>query len=230
MNSQHSDILVHWTSKELAGQSLSDPNVQSSYVDLLFSIYSKGLLFSQPKDPEVVVGVNVKTELPSLPIICFTELRLSQVQEHADRYGRLGIGFRREFLMTWGANPVFYMQNKNQGIVNTNLASLANNKFKGLDVFLSYIKQMGEPNSNQYPFYDESEWRMVACKLGDQWPERFVEKDGDIWFRFKPEEVLLLAVPDEAIRLKCLADHRLGGKFLKKHMPMMVDTSSCNMF
>lgn len=229
MNPQHSDILVHWTSKELARQSLSDPNVQKLYVDQLFRIYSKGLRFSQPENPEVVVGLNVMTELPTLPIICFTELRLSQVREHANRYGKLGIGFRREFLMTWGANPVFYMQNKNQGIVNTNLANLAKNKFKGLDVFLSYIKKMGEHNSNQYPFYDESEWRMVACKLGDQWPERFVEKDGDIWFDFKPEEVLLLALPDEAIRLKCLADPQLGDMFLK-HMPMMVDTKSCNMF
>ena len=231
MNSQHSDILIHWTSQELAGQPLSDQNIQNAYVDLLRSIYSKGLRFSRPKNPDVVVGVNSNTVLHTLPIICFTELRLSQAQEHAHQYGKLGIGFRREFLMTWGANPVFYMQSKNQGIVNTNLSGLAKleNKPDGLDVFLSYVKPMGEPCSDQYSYYDQSEWRIVACKFGNQWPERFVESEGDICFRFKPDEVLLLALPNEATRRKCLADPQLMDMF-KNHMPMMVDTSDCQVF
>ena len=195
---------------------------------LLRNIYSKGLRFSRPSNPDVVAGVNCHTVLPTLPIICFTELRLSQAQEHVRQYGGLGIGFRREFLMAWGANPVFYMQSKSQGIVNTNLSGLATleNKPKGLDVFLSYVKPMGEPYSDQYPYYDESEWRMVACKLGDQWPERFAEAEGDVWFRFKPEEVALLAFPNEATRRKALADSQLVDIF-DDHVPMMVDTSDC---
>jgi len=231
MNSQHSDILVHWTSRQLAGHSLSDASSQDEYVELLCSIYSKGLRFSRPNNPDVVVGVNCHTVLPTLPIICFTELRLSQAQEHSHQYGSLGIGFRREFLMTWGANPVFYMQSKNQGIVNTNLSGLVNleNKPDGLDVFLSYVKPMGEPCSDQYPYYDESEWRMVSCKLGNQWPERFEESEGDIWFRFKPDEVSLLAFPNEVIRKKCLANLQLIDVF-KNHMPMMVDTLDCHVF
>ena len=231
MNSQHSDILIHWTSQELVGQPLSDPNIQNAYVELLRSIYSKGLRFSCPKNLDVVVGVNSHTELPTRPIICFTELRLSQAQEHAHQYGSLGIGFRREFLMMWGANPVFYMQSMNQGIVNTNLSGLAplRNQTDGLDVFLSYIKPMGEPCSDQYSNYDESEWRIVACKLGNQWPKRFVESEDNVWFRFKPDEVLLLALPNEATRRKCLADPQLIDMF-KNHMPMMVDTSDCQVF
>lgn len=176
MNSNHSDILIHWTSKELSQQDLSDPKVQDTYVELLWSICSKGLKFSS-NNADVVVGVNCHTIIPTRPIICFTELRLSQTQNHARRYGSLGIGFRREFLMTWGANPVFYMQSKNQGIVNTNLNGLASLKDKpiGLDVFLSYVKPMGEPCSDQYTYYEESEWRIVASRFGSQLPERFVE-------------------------------------------------------
>ena len=225
---QHSEILVHWTSRQLARQSPSEVNIQDGYVALLRNIYLKGLRFSHPCNPDVVAGVNCHTELPTLPIICFTEIRLSQTQEHVRQYGGLGIGFRREFLMAWGANPVFYMQSKRQGIVNTNLSGLATleNKPKGLDVFLSYVKPMGEPSSDQYPYYDESEWRMVACKLGDQWPERFTEAEEDVWFRFKPEEVALLAFPNEATRRKALHDSQVVDIF-GDHVPMMVDTSDC---
>lgn len=130
--------------------------------------------------------------------------------------------------MAWGANPVFYMQSKDQGIVNTNLSGLdaLQKKSKRLRVFLSYVKPMGEAYSDQYHFYDESEWRIVACKLGDRWPERFVETEGDVWFHFKPEEVALLAFPNAATRKRALADSQLVGIF-DDHMPMMVDTSDC---
>jgi hypothetical protein len=231
MKPQHSDILIHWTSKDLAEKPLDDPTIRESYVALLRSIYSKGLRFSIPKNPDVVVGINGPTKIPTKPIICFTELRLSQTQEHASQYGGLGIGFRREFLMTWGANPVFYMQSKNQGVVNTNLSGLAllQNKPDGLDIFLSYIKPMGEPYRDQYSYFDEFEWRMVSCMLGGQLPKRYVESEGDIYFHFYPDEVLLLSLPNETIRKQCLNDHQLREMF-KQHMPMMVDTSNCQVF
>ena len=229
---EHPEILIHWTSRQLAEQDPAKSNVQDEYMALLHSIYSNGLRFTCPSTPDVVFGVNCKTELPTLPIICFTELRLSRVQEHACQYGGLGIGFRRKFLMAWGANPVFYMQSKNQGIVNTNLSGLAalQKKAKELRVFLSYVKPMGKPCSDQYHFYNESEWRIVACKLGDRWPERFVETEENVvWFRFKPEEVALLAFPNAATRKRALVDSQLVGIF-KDHMPMMVDTSDCMCF
>jgi len=130
--------------------------------------------------------------------------------------------------MEWGANPVFYMQSKNRGVVNTNLSGLASLKEKpvGLDVFLSYVKPMGEPCSDQYGFYDESEWRIVACKLGNQWPKPFVEAESTVWFHFEPEEVALLVFPNEATRKKALGDKFLAGKF-EAHLPMMVDADEC---
>lgn len=231
MNSHHSNILIHWTSKKVSGKSPSETHIQDEYVALLRSIYSKGLRFSRPKAPDVVVGVDCHSILKTKPIICFTELQLSKAQEHARRYGRLGIGFNREFLMKWGANPVFYMQSKNQGIVNTNLSGLVNseNKPDWLDVFLSYVKPMGEPCSDKYFFYDEFEWRIVGCKLGKQLPDLFVENEGDLWFRFKPKDVMLLAFPNEDTRRKAIADPKLKDIF-NDHMPMIVDTSNCHAF
>jgi hypothetical protein len=235
MNSHHSELLVHWTSRDLAKQSPEKAETQDAYVRLLRSIYSKGLRFSRPKDPDIVVGFNCHTMIPTLPILCFTELRFSQAQAHAHLYGGLGIGFRREFLMTCGANPVFYMQSKNQGIVNTNLAGLAQleeeeRKRRGLEVFLSYVKPMGEPCNNRYQYYEESEWRMVACTLNGQWPDLFVEEHPNVWFRFKPSDVALLAFPNHETRTKALADGELKAIFEKHGMPMLVDTSHCAEF
>lgn len=230
MNSHHSDILIHWTSKELSGKCPSEPHVQDEYLALLRSIYSKGLRFSHPKTPDVVAGVDCHSIIKTKPIICFTELQLSRAQAHAHRYGGLGIGFNREFLMKWGANPVFYMQSKNQGIVNTNLSGLVmKDKPDWLDVFLSYVKPMGERCSDNYLFYDEFEWRIVGCKLGKQLPGLFVEDEGDLWFRFKPKDIMLLAFPNEDTRRKALADPELMRKF-NDHMPMLVDTSNCYAF
>lgn len=230
MTALHSEILVHWTPRLLAGHSITN-ETQREYVVLLRNIYENGIRFSIPKAPDVVVGVNCHTILPTLPIICFTEIKLADVHRHTSQYGSLGIGFRREFLMRWGANPVFYMQSKNQGIVNTNLSSLAglDSKPDGLDVFLSYVKPMGEPCSDQYPYYEEMEWRMVAAKFHEQWPERFEERNGAVWFRFKPEEVTLLVLPNETTRKLAFEDHSLSEAF-KNHMPMMADTTDCGSF
>ena len=183
MNQHHSDILIHWTSKELSKKAYTDSDVQNEYIALLRSIYTKGRHFSIPKTPDVVVGVDCKSILKTRPIICFTELQLSKAQEHAHRDGSLGIGFKRDFLAKWGANPVFYRQSKNQGIVNTNLSGLVNSEDKHdwLDVFLSYVKPMGEPCSDNYIYYDEFEWRMVGYKLGKRLPILFVENKEGLW-------------------------------------------------
>jgi hypothetical protein len=45
-------------------------------------------------------------------MICFTEIRLSQAQTHAKQYGKLGIGFERDFIMDKGGRPVIYIPYK----------------------------------------------------------------------------------------------------------------------
>jgi hypothetical protein len=37
---------------------------------------------------------DIKTSIPSIPKVCFTELKISESRNHARRYGRLGIGLR----------------------------------------------------------------------------------------------------------------------------------------
>lgn len=58
----HRDILVHWTPRKWAGQPIVKSR-REEYVDLLKSIYTKGLLFTCPTSREQVVGFRTRTPL-----------------------------------------------------------------------------------------------------------------------------------------------------------------------
>jgi hypothetical protein len=227
MSRLHPEILMHCTGRRLPVQAPPD-DAQCDCVELLRGLYADGLRFSVPAEPDIVAGLRGLTVLRPLPILCFTEARLQHADAHAKRFGRLGIGFHRELLMPWGANPVFYMQSRDQGIVNSTLADLAKMEPmpRGLEVFLSYVKPMGDPCSGDMPYYDEMEWRMVAEKVDGRWPDRLVERDGCVWFPFRPEEVALLIFPDEPTRRKALADAQLSKAF-DLHTPMLLDAADC---
>src|SRR6266542_6844878 len=53
-------------------------------------------------------GLVNKFKMKRLIRICLTEIRLSQAKDHSDRYGKLGIGFTREFIANKGGRPVMY--------------------------------------------------------------------------------------------------------------------------
>jgi len=171
-------------------------------------------------------------------MICFTELRLSDVEQHKSRYGELGIGFRRNWLMYYrGANPVFYVQNTGQGVVSTNLPSIISeiHKIDGLKMFLSFVKQMSEfSESPDVPleFYDEMEWRMVLwnqAPTGVPTPKWVKWEDQTAYFQFLPIDVALIVAPNEETRKAILNDEDMK-KYFGQHLPMMVDADSCNQF
>jgi hypothetical protein len=42
---------------------------------------------------------------------CFTDIPESHLATHGEEYGRFGIGFSRETVLSWGGNPVIYLPN-----------------------------------------------------------------------------------------------------------------------
>lgn len=217
----HPDILVHWTPRKWAGQPLTNPR-RMEYVDHLKSIYTQGLWFTPTSPPETIDGYNTRTVIPPLPIVSFTELRLSQVGTHIMRYGSLGIGFRRSYLLSRGANPVFYVQNASQAIANTNLALIVQylGKTPALKVLMTYFKPMSSTPGGQLDFYEEMEWRIVAARLGKR--DVFKRVGKLIIFDFQPSDVELLVFPDTATRRLAMSDADMqalwGGTY-----PMMFD-------
>lgn len=227
-----SDILIHWTGKHLSNES-DESKVIAGYIELLTSIYAKGLRYSYETKDEVVIGAKgASTTVPKTPMICFTELRLSDVQQHTTRYGKMGIGFRREWLMRYGANPVFYVQNRNEGVVNTNLGIIVDNakKVPGLEVFLSFVKPMSEPSQDNLINYDEMEWRMVLCSLSGHNYSDWIHFEGDTpYFKFSPNDVSIIVAPDEQTR-RAILDSTEMKTYFNLHLPMMVDADKCSQF
>jgi hypothetical protein len=233
-----SEILIHWTGKHLSSET-DESKIISGYLELIKSIYSDGLRYSRAEEDEVVLGAGgASSTIPKIPMICYTELRLSNVQEHTSRYGKMGIGFRRDWLMRHGANPVFYVQNRGEGVVNTNLAAIVPevNGIPGLEVFLSFVKPMSAPSQESLTYYDEMEWRMVLWKAQSvnppvQMPDPdWVRRDGPTaYFKFSPDDVAIIVTPDEKTRKAILADSEMKRHFAS-HLPMMVDADKCDQF
>lgn len=225
----HPTTLVHWTGRGLSGV---------EFADRLVSIFQDGLWCNPPNTPDTVrcVGGN-QFELPRNGVVCFTELSPDNSDRHVEKYGRLGIGFRRDYLLKCGANPVFYVQNGQHGIANTNLAILelvvrnglistgVPGLFSGPDAIgalrslLSYFKPMSRDDSAAdgavLDFYNELEWRIAPShmRVSDGriiTPEMFVYANGRWNFRFDPEQVALIVAPDETVKALMLSDPRLS--------------------
>jgi len=166
----HSDFIIHWTGKDIdsevgrqgkavtyADRCKIERRITKKYMERLRSILKFGLWMTEQQPggetpPELAVD--------SFAMTSFTELRLSEVRAHADKYGRLGIGFKRGFLWERGGLPVWYYP------------PWAPNCRKALGDMIPpwpkrgrcFLKPMG-PRQRRgylcYEFYNESEWRIV---------------------------------------------------------------------
>ena len=229
------DLLVHWT-----GRGFPDPFTpegEAHYIARLKSMCENGLYLSRPAADDILRSVQEKDlHLPKLPCVCFTEVRIHEAVRFAEDYGMLGIGFRREYLLRYGANPVFYLRSAKQGIANTNIAALpeivSSNYENAAEVILAYCKPMNQIDEINLKFYEEHEWRIVDAPCGIPLPKEFTQitkPDGQTTpaFRFDWREVQLLVFPTPAVRAKAISAPDLR-QYFEKHTPMMLDFDVCS--
>lgn len=105
----HRRLLFHWTGP---GET---PVVKTradrlGYLDLLESILSKGLRFSTPSI-ENTEWIEMDDIRATHPMICFSEWGMAESGAHSGRYGFMGLGFTRKFVMRAGGRPVVYLPN-----------------------------------------------------------------------------------------------------------------------
>jgi len=115
---------------------------------------------------EVIHGSNGTSLSSKISRICFTEIGLSQAENHARLYGMLGIGFHRDFIMEREGNPALYVQNGDKGVLIENLAKVFTflrekdrEVLAQLEVVGGYLKNMSHQNEMDLEFYEEMEWR-----------------------------------------------------------------------
>jgi hypothetical protein len=233
----HSEFLVHWTGKDFHGNRLCSlpikANLRLQYIYRLRDTFEKGLFMK--RGTETIHGF--KSQLTSsITRACFTEIRLSSAINHASRYGLLGIGFNRSFVIKRGGNPVFYVQNGQQGTIAYNLAIIGSEikkdqeLLKVFELILGYFKNMSEPNNADLIYYNEMEWRIVEF---EQLIGKFmtVENAQQHIYRLKmnPSDVRLIVFPDSET-IQMAMDDSIIANWIKKGNPNITTVSDCKHF
>ena len=185
-NPVHSDYIIHWTGKDIDKDqvwtnaqllktnikdpvwtdfhsSITNPEVNELYLERLKYILKYGLWMTKNEEDKYLKINGECIERPSPARTCFTELKLSDVRSHAAEYGRLGIGFKRFFLLDRLGSPMMYYQPNRKNWFFPHY--LSNRKqYNSNDYFACFLKHMTrEANDNtlEYKYYDESEWRII---------------------------------------------------------------------
>jgi hypothetical protein len=117
----------------------------------------------------------------AVPMVSFCDLRISELHEHIENYGHFGIGLTKDWALTQGLHPVFYINEKNRlipdflGALDTHFKRTREstnmddyreyNSFFRLQAFLKHyqgdLKRAGKTIQRDYLFADEREWRFV---------------------------------------------------------------------
>ncbi|MHB1349913.1 MAG: abortive infection system antitoxin AbiGi family protein [Desulfobulbaceae bacterium] len=157
-----SEFLVHWTGSDI--ESHGNKNKPELYLKRLLDDYANGL-FAKRTDEAVVRRMTLK----GIIRWCFTEIRLSQADQHAERFGRLGIGFTREFIMGKGGRPVIYIPfdaADSSRLLEDSIRRVHDNSARDSDVqrsaryIMAHVKRMGDGPAT-YEHFEEMEWRML---------------------------------------------------------------------
>jgi hypothetical protein len=166
----HSDFLIHWTGKDLDSQfdeaCGTSPNsviprgsdLCDHYLTRVRNILKYG--FWLTTEPERKLRCGTQTIVfPSTPMVCFTELKLSESRNHAQRYGRLGIGVKRPYLFQRFGRPLVYY-GFGDDVQNDRFLSECASDLRNPDL-LNFFKPMNSSDVLTYDFYSESEWRIL---------------------------------------------------------------------
>lgn len=173
----HSDFLIHWTGKDIdreydpgwtnESSSITNKDTTQQYLRRLKGILKFGLWMTVDKESAFLHIGNKKVRRPCPARTCFTELKLSAVRSHAADYGRLGIGFKRPFVLGRMGGPMIYYQQKcpENWLFPPYVGQ--NGQYKPDDFFACFLKPMVKKSSDVtmvYRYYDESEWRIIYCQ------------------------------------------------------------------
>lgn len=189
----HSDILIHWTGKDFdpevkddfySNEALNHPSmvVNKDLIDNYLMRLKNILLYGfwVMDIGENIWINNSKFPIKECPMVCFTELKLSESRKHAFRYGRLGIGLKRLFVVKRGGQPIHYLHHLGKSPFfppYVDASKLQGSKY-------AFFKRMNSTEDLNYDLFAESEWRVVY-DLELNLDEYYVNPRGNLTEEFK---------------------------------------------
>lgn len=103
----HRRQLFHWIGEHIdSNRSWNAEERAAAYVGLLVRSLEEGLWIKTPRKSDMLGNKNEFQV--QRPICCFTETSVSEISDHVQEYGHLGLGFPRRFVLKNGGSPVQY--------------------------------------------------------------------------------------------------------------------------
>ncbi|MFC2066131.1 abortive infection system antitoxin AbiGi family protein [Chloroflexota bacterium] len=126
---------------------------------------------TQSKSQPLIEWVNLIDA--AIPMVCFSDIPLSQLMSHIGIYGKYGLGMSKEWGIREGLNPVIYF-NKNSHLAKKINVLIDSPFMKGdstaqayrgivryLKPYMGTLYRGGRSVKENVRFYDEHEWRYV---------------------------------------------------------------------
>lgn len=224
-----SRFVTHWTGKDI--QTIPEEltnSLRSEYLERLADILGAGMWMTVPGEELTGWSRNGKGSKISLqvPMTCFTELRLSSSSQHTRSYGLLGLVFDRSFVVERGGGPVHYLRSHRNDPIIGNLAQVLawvkDQQNRGTDFAqeiqdmmfynIGFMKGMSEPDSDDFTYLDENEWRIIHNHLQER-ANRLVATDLDkprYRVPFERKDLKMVILPDEETRTAAMRDERIS--------------------
>jgi hypothetical protein len=210
------NFLVHWTGKDISTDrdTLTD-DWRRYYVERLRGTLLEGLWMMVPS--EKIEGTDQAWIKYDVPMTCFTEVKLSETEDHTRRYGLLGLAVDRLFVLDRYGGPVHYVRNGvGEKIVGYAAQFFANGQLPAelepaRNFNTCFLKMMSNKGTDDFEFLDEHEWRIVYTD--DQEKQGTIRKtdvERPLYkIPFQPHDLKFVVFPDLHTRALALKDPSL---------------------
>jgi hypothetical protein len=172
-----------------------------------------------------------------IPMVCFCDFDVEK-NKHSEKYGNVGISFKKQWALNNGLNPVLYIHqetkikkklldiykkkdNEFRSAIHDNRTKVLNNHYDFL--YISYFMKPYDGISNKTKkkeiFYEEREWRFIPQILKNKYLEtdelckinNIIKTDSDFHLNFKLEDIEYIFLKNRL--LKSMFDFLNKNKF-----------------
>ena len=104
--------------------------------------------------------IGIQMEI-AIPMVCFCDIRLSDIWAHTKEYGDYGIGLKKEWGIEKELSPLIYVS-KHAALLKHFANSVTKEKKEHVaKLFINLKPYSGKQNGKNRNFYNEREWRFI---------------------------------------------------------------------
>ena len=122
-----------------------------------------------PVTKDVIEEANVRRQISSAPVCCLADIPVIHLNYHAERYGKVAIGFHRDIVVGHGFNPVLYLMHD---------SPILESFYSGLyRIGATHDRQIEDRESADFAEIPPIRWKKSATDGKSSKPKSFVLKN-----------------------------------------------------